>query len=48
MRGMGYAQTRLCVWAQIGKLVEARRIELLSEVTENREYSCFSAFLFVS
>jgi len=29
-------------------LVEARRIELLSEATDNREHSCFFTFIFVS
>ncbi len=30
------------------KLVEAGRIELPSEETDNRELSCFSTFIFVS
>ncbi len=29
-------------------MVEAGRIELPSEETNNREHSCFSTFLFVS
>jgi len=29
-------------------LVEAGRIELPSEATDNREHSCFSAFIFIS
>jgi hypothetical protein len=33
---------------KIRKLVEAGRIELPSEETNDREHSCFSTFIFVS
>jgi hypothetical protein len=33
---------------KIGKLVEAGRIELPSEETNDRELSCFSSFIFFS